>query len=351
MCSILGVDDRPLALFLVLGLFSGAVFGDLVTETVHGLSSEQRIPESAPLVNTEPSISDHVRPTPLAPSSQPSPYLMVAHSDYNNRLFVQQQQPSPSASIDQKRQEHGTTSSFVTSPLLPARKRSTNDIPPPRRTRYTPATTTTSGGDDPNRSFLATIPARHYDSYGEWHHHGGEDDASHWPPPSQQQPYYNSNHGSSSANWNAHGHHHHFQQQQQQHHGNVLAGILDTVALYPPYHNHHHAQQQHGLLGLQLYVLLHPVLMLGAMSFLVCLVNAVVGLVDKVKLPLVRAHQDVDRIGAGGSASTPAAGLRDGRDERILDQLYQFLTVALEHQQQQQSYQQQRNESYVLGRS
>uniref|UniRef100_A0A182KEN4 Uncharacterized protein n=1 Tax=Anopheles christyi TaxID=43041 RepID=A0A182KEN4_9DIPT len=262
---------------------------------------------------------------------------MVAHSDYNDRLLVQQQSLP---SIDPKRQDHGTTPSFVTSPV-PARKRSTNNHITRRTHHYYPVPSTI--GADPNRSFLT--PGRYYDSYGEWHHHGGGDDGSHWPTQPQQhgpsQQYYY-NHGSSNGDWvwNPHNHHH----QHHQHHGNALAGILDSTVLYPPLHG----QQQQGLLGLQLFVLLHPVLMLGAMSFLVCLVNAVVGLLDKVKLPLVRA-QDVDRIAAGSSISTPA-GLRDGRDEqRILDQLYQFLNVALDQQQQQHHHQS--NESYALDRT
>uniref|UniRef100_A0A182Y891 Uncharacterized protein n=1 Tax=Anopheles stephensi TaxID=30069 RepID=A0A182Y891_ANOST len=311
MCSSIPAGGNSIAFLMVLsfsGLLFSCVVGDLPAidaespKSIPTTANEQQIPEPQQdsFLNTEPS----------------SPYQMVAHSDYNNRLLIQP-----------LKQPHGTPS-FVTSLLPtvpPARKRSTTDNP--RRTRYSPAAPT-KDEDLPNRSLLT--PSRYYDSYGEWHHDGGAVDPSHW---ATQQP-----HGGGNWDWKPHSHQHHHHP--HQHHGNVLAEILDSTALYPPYHlSQQQQQQQHGLLGLQLFVLLHPVLMLGTVSFLMCLVNAVLGLVDKVKLPIVRA-QDVDRISAG---STTPAGLRDGRGELLLDQLYQYFKIAVDQQQQNQ-----RNDTYLL---
>uniref|UniRef100_A0A182MTU4 Uncharacterized protein n=1 Tax=Anopheles culicifacies TaxID=139723 RepID=A0A182MTU4_9DIPT len=300
---------------MLCGLVLSSVVGDLldgdgeVQKSATKITNEQQqLPVPEPLLNTEP----------------PSPYEMVAHSDYNNRLLVQLKQPSSS-----QKPEYAANLPFGTTllPTIPTRKRSTNEVP--RRTRYSPATTE----EDPNRALLK--PERYYDSYGEWHHSG--DDTAHWAthPHGPTQLYYNHGNG---GNWDWKPHPHHHSHPQQQHHSNnVIAEILDNTALYPPYHFQH--QQHHGLLGLQLFVLLHPVLMLGTVSFLMSLINAVLGLVDKVKLPLVRA-QDVDRIAAG--TATPA-GVRDGRDEHMIDQLYQHLNVAIDHLQ--------RNGSFAQGRS
>uniref|UniRef100_A0A7M4Y5H2 Uncharacterized protein n=1 Tax=Anopheles funestus TaxID=62324 RepID=A0A7M4Y5H2_ANOFN len=246
---------------------------------------------------------------------------MVAHSDYNNRLLTQLK-----ASSSEQKHEHRSTPSFVTTllPTPPTRRRLSNDIP--RRTRYSPVPGATE--EEPNRSLLT--PGRYYDSYGEWHH--GGDDTAHWATTHGPTQLYYGN----SGNWGWKPQHH--AHPQQQYHSNVLAEILDTSALYPSFQY----QQHHGLLGLQLFVLLNPVLTLGTVSFLMCLINAVLGLLDKVKLPLIRA-QEVDRIAA--DTNTPAR-IRDGRDEQVLDQLYQYLTAATNPQLHQE-----RNESFVPGRS
>ncbi|KFB51560.1 hypothetical protein ZHAS_00019627 [Anopheles sinensis] len=221
-------------------------------------------------------------------SSEPgiAPYQMVAHSGFNDRI-VKTQPSSPTVGAERYPSPTEATRTRVTDPFF-------------RRNRHSMAE------DEPARM---SHPSRYFDSYGEWHQ-GGEGQ-QHW-----QQPH---SHQHASWGWPPYN--------SQQHHGNplLLGGAFD---------------KQHSLLNLQLLVVLHPFLMLGTVSLIVCLLNAVLGLVDKVKLPLVRTRDDL----VSGSSTGASAGLRDGRDEHLMVQLYQFLNFALEQQQQA------RNETATLGR-
>uniref|UniRef100_A0A182IRE4 Uncharacterized protein n=1 Tax=Anopheles atroparvus TaxID=41427 RepID=A0A182IRE4_ANOAO len=267
--------------------------------------------ESVPKGTSDPSASEmHVNGTPLGPSSSENvrPYQMVAHSSFNDRVVkvkpeqVVEPEHRPAVALS------STASSAFQSPFLRANRHSTGEDKPPRTN--------------------PTSPSRYFDSYGEWHQ-GQGDGQQHW----EHQPSYLHHHGASgwAGAWPAYG--------SQQPHGNplqLLGASLDAVP-----HLYHQQHKQHSLLNLQLLVLLHPFLTLGMVSLMVCLLNAVLGLMEKLKLPLVRKRDD---LVPGGTAADPA-GLRDGRDEHFLAHLYQLLNVALDQQQQQAH-----NETAIFGR-
>ncbi|ETN63601.1 hypothetical protein AND_004684 [Anopheles darlingi] len=160
---------------------------------------------------------------------------------------------------------------------IPANRDKFTDSSMKRRTRHTPGVSHASS---------SVGPSRYYDSYGDWH--GGATDQGH------QWPHLHSH-------YEGHQHHQHHQHSSWPWKPPTF-GAIDCNG---------------SLLSLQL-TLLQPLMLLGTLSFVVCLVNALLGLVDKVKLPSLRS-QDEQPVGLG-LAGTPA-----GPNELLLGHLYQIL--------------------------